>query len=226
MTPLPWMKWAAGAVLAVSLVCLGWGARGCSSSKVASAALTHANQQDAPAVAALGQGVDSATAAQAKDPAIKSWVGAVAHDHARMAMDAARARAPRPVQPPSAPGAPDPQPVPEPLDADKDQLIVDLTGLTEAQAAKLTDLQSAYDSMHTAALGFQSEAASLRIAVTALSGRVKPWAAGVVYGTSSTMGAAVERDAGPFRFGAQVTRRLLPAGNATVDATVSAMWRF
>jgi len=64
-----------------------------------------------------------------------------------------------------------PEPLASPVDADKDRLIADLTDLTQAQAAKIAFLQSAYDSAHTAAIGFQSEAASLRIAVTALQGQ-------------------------------------------------------
>jgi hypothetical protein len=228
VNPLKW-QWLGMAVLALGCIWVGFDAQSCSSHKVASAAIAKANKQDAKAVDALDVGVNNAKAAQAQDPAISAGQSNVAQDRARLALDEARARDARAVRPPAAPGAPDPQPVPEPLaspvDADKDRLIADLTDLTQAQAAKIAFLQSAYDSAHTAAVGFQGEAASLRIAVTALQGQPRPWAAGAIYGTS-TAGAFVERDLGPFRAGVDVVRRVLPAGNTTVDATARLGWRF
>lgn len=228
MNPLKW-QWIGVVVLALGCLWVGFDAQSCTSHKVAAAAIKEADKKDAKAVDALDVGVNNATAAKAQDPAIDAGKSKVAQDRARLALDEARARAPRAVRPPATPGAPDPQPLPEPLsspvDADKDRLIADLTDLTQDQAAKIAFLQSAYDSAHTAALGFQSEAASLRITVTALQGQPRPWAAGAIYGTS-TAGAFVERDLGPFRAGVDVVRRVLPAGNATVDATARLGWRF
>ena len=115
------------------------------------------------------------------------------------------------------------------LDAAKDQLITaedaDRGALHQDLADTKTELAQTRDeaaSFRRAADSFQAESATLRSAIVP----PRPWAAGVIYGTSSTVGAFLERDLGPIRAGVDVVRRVLPAGPATVDATARVGWCF
>ena len=223
-------KWIVGIVLAMGLIALGFTVKSCGSHKIEAAALAQADKLDAPAVADLAQGANSAAAAEAKNPAIQAGTSAVKIDRAKLAMDQASAQRSRPVQPPSVPGSPDPQPVAPPVESvveqDKDQLIADLTKVNSDQSEKIAFLESAYKSADAAAHGFQAEAASLRIAVSALAGDKRVWAAGASYGSNGTAGAFVERDLGPFRAGVDVMKRPAGNGNSTLEAVGRLAYRF
>ena len=112
------------------------------------------------------------------------------------------------------------------MEQDKDRLIADLTKVNSDQAEKIAFLESAYKSADAAAHGFQAEAASLRIAVSALTGDKRVWAAGGIYGTNGTAGVAAERDLGPFRVGVDVVRRPISNGNSTLEAQGRVLYRF
>jgi hypothetical protein len=197
---------------------LGWAARG----HGASAAVAQANKIDAPTTAALSKGVSSAKVAQAKDPAIQAAHSAVDADRTRLQADEVR-RAAQPVQPASAGSTgPAAAPVASAVEQDQAQLITDLTAENGALRAQNADLKLAVTSLTQAGQGFQQESTGLRAAVTS----ARPWAVGLIYGTSQTMGAFMERDLGPIRAGVDVVRRVLPAGNATIDASARLGWRF
>ena len=108
------------------------------------------------------------------------------------------------------------------MEQDQAQLITDLTAENGALRAQNADLKLAVTSLTQAGQGFQQESTGLRAAVTS----ARPWAVGLIYGTSQTMGAFMERDLGPIRAGVDVVRRVLPAGNATIDASARLGWRF
>jgi hypothetical protein len=197
---------------------LGWAARG----HGAAAAVAQANKIDAPTTAALSKGVSSGQVAQTLEPAKQAAHTKVDADRARLQADEVR-RAAQPVQPAgSGSTGPAAAPVASAVEQDQAQLITDQAtenGVVEAQNA---DLQASVTSLTQAAQGFQQEASALRAAIVP----ARPWAAGIVYGTSQTMGAFVERDLGPIRAGVDVVRRVLPAGNATIDASARLGWRF
>ena len=197
---------------------LGWWARGHGQQ----AAVTHAATIDATATAALSKGVSIGQAAQTLEPAKQAAHSKVDADRTRLQADEVR-RGAQPVQPASAGSTgPAAAPVASAVEQDQAQLITDQAtenGVVEAQNA---DLQASVTSLTQAAQGFQQEASTLRAAITP----ARPWAAGIVYGTSQTMGAFLERDLGPIRAGVDVVRRVLPAGNATIDASARLGWRF
>jgi hypothetical protein len=223
-------KWIGIGVLGLACVWAGFSFTSCGDHKAVAAAMVQDNKTDATATAALNKGVSSAKAAQAQEPTIQAAHSKVDADRARLQMDEARSARPIRIPAPAGSHGPDPQPVPPPLESpveqDKDQLIHDLTKENAALRAQNTDLQAAVASLKPAATGFQQESVSLRQSVSTLQGDKRAWAAGVVYGTSQTLGAFVERDLGPFRAGVDVVRRVLPAGNATIDATARVGWSF
>jgi len=203
----------------------GWAARGYGQHQVAQAALTAAATIDATATAAMTQGVSSAQVAQAQEPAIQAAHSKVDADRNRLQADERAAAGP--VRPDSAGSAGPAAPVVESaVDMDKDRLITDLTVENGALRIQNTDLKAAVESLEQAANGFQREAAGLRLAVQRLGAAEHPWASGLIYGTSQTVGAFVERDFGPIRAGVDVVRRQLPAGNATADVQARLAWRF
>jgi len=236
VTPL---KWIGIALLAGALICLGFGARGCSSSKVAAAGLAQAAKTDQAATTAYNEGATHGQESQAQQAQVAKDDAPLDGDNAAVARDrveVAKHRA-RPVQP--AAGA---QPVqgdvaePAPTLAE----VAALQRLTDDLTQDLSDTQKALldtktllatktaeaDSYHQAADGYRTEAAQLRLVVTALSGKVRPWAAGVTYGSNGTAGATVERDLGPFRVGVDVVRRSLGNGNSTLEAMGRLEWSF
>lgn len=207
----------AAAMLFAGGAWLGWASRG----RGATTGTAQAAKIDATASAALNQGVSIAKVAQAKDPAIQAAHSAVDADRARLKADEVR-RAADPVQPGAAGSAgPAAAPLESPVEQDKDHLITDLTTENTAIRSQNADLKAAVPELTQAAQGFQEESTVLRAAFTP----AKPWAAGAIYGTS-TVGAFVERDLGPIRAGVDVVRRVLPAGNATVDVSARLGWRF
>jgi len=206
------------AVVFVAGAWMGWAAR----RHGASAAVAHAATIDATATAALSKGVSIGQAAQTLEPAKQAAHSKVDADRTRLQADEVR-RAAQPVLPAGAGSTgPAAAPVASAVEQDQAQLITDQTtenGVVEAQNA---DMQASVTSLTQAAQGFQQEASTLRAAITP----ARPWAAGIVYGTSQTMGAFLERDLGPIRAGVDVVRRVLPAGNATIDASARLGWRF
>ena len=226
----------AAALLLAGGIGLGWWARG--GGKSQPAALAQADKKDQVAAAAYTQGDQHGQEAKttagtvAKDEAAAAGTGA---EVAKLQAEVARLRKlhAAPVCPAGAPGAapadPGAQPVGADLDAAKDQLITaedaDRGALHQDLADTKTELAQTRDeaaSFRRAADSFQAESATLRSAIVP----PRPWAAGVIYGTSSTVGAFLERDLGPFRAGVDVVRHVLPAGTATIDASARLGWSF
>jgi hypothetical protein len=94
---------------------------------------------------------------------------------------------------------------------------------TQALLATKTDEAAAFQQ---SADSYRQEAAGLRVVVGALQSTVRPWAAGITYGSNGTLGPAAERDLGPFRVAVALVRRPIGNGNTTIEAQGTALWRF
>ena len=232
--------WPFAVVLALLLIWAGWALQSRSAHHLASAAQAQAARDDTGAATAYQQGVSHTQAAQQQAPVIAQDESRVGRDDAAVAADrlALAKLHPRPVPDPRSPQAPPPQSVAGPPASDpevdalrrlSDDLTRDLTDTKQLLAdtrVQLVEKTAEADAFRQSADGYQKEAGSLKVALTALQGQRRHWSAGLIYGTSQTVGAYVERDAGPFRIGADVVRRVLPAGNSTIDASARLGWTF
>jgi hypothetical protein len=238
MTPSSW-KLIGGGILAVALLCAGFGIRKAYVNHQVTAGLAQAAKDDQAGSKAYAQGATDGTKAKAQQVQVDHDEAPLQGDDAAVAQDrAAVARfTSRPVRPPSDPKTPDPEPLGPPVESPaelaKDRLIEDLTkayadsktALVDTNALLATKTSEA-DNYHQAADAYKREADGLHVVVSALQGQQRPWSAGAVYGTSGTAGAFVERDLGPFRGGVDVVRRVLSGGNSTVDVSARLGWRF
>ena len=216
---------------------LGWMARGWGS-KSQAAALAQAAQQDQTGANAYDAGVQHGQEAKTTAPAVAKDEAAVAGTGAKVAELQAEVTRLRKLQsgavrPASAPGAPAAGPLPllvgAPLEAAKDQLIVAEDADRGALKQDLSDTKTQLSQTQASAASFQQSAVAYRAETITLRAAIvppRPWAAGVIYGTSSTVGAFIERDLGPFRAGVDVVRHVLPAGTATIDASARLGWSF
>lgn len=216
---------------------LGWMARGWGS-KSQPADLAQAAQQDQTGANAYDAGVQHGQEAKTTAPAVAKDEVAVADKGAKLAQLQAevaylRKLQPGAVRPSGAPGAPAagalPLPVGTTLDAAKDELIDAEDADRGALNQDLADTKTQLGQTQAAAASFQLSADSYRAETVTLRSAIvpaRPTAAGIIYGTSQTIGAFIERDFGPIRAGVDVVRRVLPAGPATVDATARVGWCF
>jgi hypothetical protein len=214
---------------------LGWWARG---GKSQPAALAQAAQQDQTGSTAYDAGVQHGQEAKTTAPEVAKDEAAVADKNATVAQlqaEVARLRKLQPgaVRPAGAPGAAAadalPVPVGTPLEAAKDQLITAEDADRGALNQDLADTKTQLGQTQAEAASFQQSADAYKAETVTLRSAIvpaRPTAAGIIYGTSQTIGAFIERDFGPIRAGVDVVRHVLPAGPATVDATARVGWRF
>lgn len=204
---------------------LGWSARGWGARKTVGTALVQTDRTTAAANADLQQGRAHGSAARGLDPAIEDAHSAVGKDRARLQMDQA-ARAARPVRPAGERPGPADEALDLAVDRDKDQVITSQAQEIALLRQKVGELETSNALLDAAAVGHQQAGEVLREATVKAALPEHPWSAGVVYGTSDTWGAFVERDLGPFCAGVDVVRRVLPNGAATIDTTGRLGWRF
>ena len=202
MTPKGWLICAGAAVLVVAGIFMyrDHARAKADQQHVQQAAV---DQSAAKADAKQGDGY----AAVAKGPEAQ----AVAQDEVHVAADMAkRARQPRPVPPPAAPGAPDPQPVAGPvaLDDGTAQLIAD-------QAKEIVDLKAQVNTLTLADQAHRASFVQDDAAVGELHQAIHPSyrrAAGLLYGPGqSAVGVFVEQDIARVRVNVSLIQQGLPA---------------
>jgi len=218
--------------LAVGLFLLvwgGWALRSHLRQRAAAQQTAQADQHHEQAIQHAAQGAVHDQASTAQTPVLTADASRVAQLQAEVAR--LRAAAARPPVPNPVPGMPEPQPVTPPVDlaplvAAQDALIQGLQQENGDLKVQVLNLTAARDSWHAAYEDEAKASAARASAVTSLQGEYRPWGVGALYGTSQQIGLVAERDLGPVRLGVQVSRRVLPAGNATIDAAATAVWRF